>query len=143
MPRLDYFAPGVYVEEVDRGSRPIEGVQTNIGAFIGFSEAIRNGAEIGKPMLVTTWSQYQEYFGKENSDGYTDFDAYLPFAVDGWFLNGGARCWVVSIGTELPKPAGETTQPLTGLDGADTQNEWKARISAIQPETRRSRKWCG
>lgn len=111
MPRLDYFAPGVYVEEVDRGSRPIEGVQTNIGAFIGFSEAIRNGAEIGKPMLVTTWSQYQEYFGKENSDGYTDFDAYLPFAVDGWFLNGGARCWVVSIGTELPKPAGETTQP--------------------------------
>lgn len=86
-------------------------MQTNIGAFIGFSEAIRNGAEIGKPMLVTTWSQYQEYFGKENSDGYTDFDAYLPFAVDGWFLNGGARCWVVSIGTELPKPAGETTQP--------------------------------
>jgi len=111
MPRLDYFAPGVYVEEVDRGSRPIEGVQTNIAAFIGFSEAIRNGAEIGKPMLVTTWSQYQEYFGKENSDAYTDFDAYLPFAVDGWFLNGGARCWVVSIGTELPKPAQETTQP--------------------------------
>jgi len=31
MARLDYFAPGVYVEEIDRGSRPIEGVQTNIG----------------------------------------------------------------------------------------------------------------
>lgn len=111
MARLDYFAPGVYVEEVDRGSRPIEGVQTNIAAFVGFTEAIRNGAEIGKPMLVTSWNQYSEYFAKENSDGFTDFDAYLPFAVNGWFLNGGARCWVVSIGTQLPKLAAETTQP--------------------------------
>ncbi|XWK89418.1 MAG: phage tail sheath C-terminal domain-containing protein [Phormidium sp.] len=111
MPRLDYFAPGVYVEEIDRGSRPIEGVQTNIAGFIGFTETIRGGAEIGKPMLVTTWNQYLEYFGKENSDGFTDFDAYLPFAINGWFLNGGARCWVISIGTQLPKPAEETTQP--------------------------------
>ncbi|MBN3941458.1 MAG: phage tail sheath C-terminal domain-containing protein [Nostoc sp.] len=111
MARLDYFAPGVYVEEVDRGSRPIEGVQTNIAAFVGFTESIRNGAEIGKPMLVTCWNQYLEYFAKENSDGFTDFDAYLPFTVNGWFLNGGARCWVVSIGTQLPKPAAETTQP--------------------------------
>ncbi|GAB1543811.1 hypothetical protein NUACC21_64870 [Scytonema sp. NUACC21] len=111
MARLDYFAPGVYVEEVDRGSRPIEGVQTNIAGFVGFTEAIRNGAEIGKPMLVTSWNQYQEYFARENSDGFTDFDAYLPFAVNGWFLNGGARCWVVSIGTQLPKPAEQTTQP--------------------------------
>ena len=23
MARLDYFAPGVYIEEIDRGSRPI------------------------------------------------------------------------------------------------------------------------
>ncbi|HBE18369.1 MAG TPA: phage tail protein [Cyanobacteria bacterium UBA11367] len=111
MPRLDYFAPGVYVEEIDLGSRPIEGVQTNIAGFIGFTETIRGGAEIGKPMLVTTWNQYLEYFGKENSDGFTDFNAYLPFAVNGWFLNGGARCWVISIGTQLPKPAEETTQP--------------------------------
>jgi uncharacterized protein len=111
MARLDYFAPGVYVEEVDRGSRPIEGVQTNIAGFIGFTEAVRGGAEIGKPMLVTSWNQYQEYFAKEGSDGFTEFNAYLPFAVNGWFLNGGARCWVISIGTQLPKSAQETTQP--------------------------------
>jgi uncharacterized protein len=111
MPRLDYFAPGVYIEEIDRGSRPIEGVQTNIAGFVGFTEVIRGGAEIGKPMLVTSWNQYLEYFGKENSDGFTDFNAYLPFTVNGWFLNGGARCWVISIGTSLPKPASDTTQP--------------------------------
>lgn len=111
MPRLDYFAPGVYIEEIDRGSRPIEGVQTNIAGFIGFTEAIRGGAEVGKPMLVTSWSQYMEYFAKEGSDGFTDFNAYLPFAVNGWFLNGGGRCWIVSIGTEIPKPKAEHQQP--------------------------------
>lgn len=113
MARLDYFAPGVYVEEIDRGSRPIEGVQTNIAGFIGFTESIRNGAELGKPMLITSWNQYMEYFARENSDGFTDFNAYLPFAVNGWFLNGGARCWVVSIGTLLPKTSEETIQPGT------------------------------
>lgn len=102
MPRLDYFAPGVYVEEVDRGSRPIEGVSTNIAGFIGFTEDVRGDAEIFKPMLVTSWNEYLEYFAKQGSDGYTDFDAYLPFAVNGWFLNGGGRCWVASIGTKLP-----------------------------------------
>lgn len=102
MARLDYFAPGVYVEEVDRGSRPIEGVSTSVAGFIGFTEDIRGGAELFKPMLVTSWTQYLEYFARRNSNGFTDFDAYLPFSVRGYFLNGGGRCWVTSIGTQLP-----------------------------------------
>ncbi|RCJ41010.1 phage tail protein [Nostoc minutum NIES-26] len=102
MARLDYFAPGVYVEEVDRGSRPIEGVSTSVAGFIGFTEDIRGGAELFKPMLVTSWTQYLEYFARPNSNGFTDFDAYLPFSVRGYFMNGGGRCWVTSIGTQLP-----------------------------------------
>jgi uncharacterized protein len=102
MARLDYFAHGVYVEEVDRGSRPIEGVSTSIAGFLGFTEDIRGGAELFKPMLVTSWTQYLEYFSRPNSNGFTDFDAYLPFSVRGYFLNGGGRCWVTSIGTQLP-----------------------------------------
>jgi phage tail sheath protein FI len=99
---LDYFAPGVYVEEVDRGSRPIEGVSMSVAGFIGFTEDVRGDAELFKPMLITNWGQYLESFAKEGSDGFTDFDAYLPFAIQGWFLNGGGRCWVTSIGTRLP-----------------------------------------
>ena len=102
MPRLDYKAPGVYVEEINRGSRPIEGVSTNVAGFVGFTEDIRNGAELFKPMLVTNWSQYLNYFGRPNSDGFTEFNAYLPFAVNGFFLNGGGRCWICSVGTHLP-----------------------------------------
>jgi phage tail sheath protein FI len=99
---LDYFAPGVYVEEVDRGSRPIEGVSMSVAGFIGFTEDVRGDAELFQPMMITNWEQYKEYFAKPRSDGFTDFDAYLPFAVQGWFLNGGGRCWVTSIGTQLP-----------------------------------------
>ncbi|WP_404786868.1 phage tail sheath family protein [Altericista sp. CCNU0014] len=109
---LDYFAPGVYVEEVDRGSRPIEGISLSVAGFIGFTEDVRGDADLFKPILVTNWNQYQEYFAKPGSDGFTDFNAYLPFAVQGWFLNGGGRCWVTSIGTKLPgatPPAPEET----------------------------------
>lgn len=33
-----YLSPGVYVEEVDKGARPIEGVGTAVAAFVGFAE---------------------------------------------------------------------------------------------------------
>ncbi len=56
---IDYFAPGVYVEEVDRGGRPIEGVQTNIAGFVGFTEVVSGGAEMQNfsPCLL---SQYRD-----------------------------------------------------------------------------------
>lgn len=114
MARLDYFAPGVYVEEIDRGSRPIEGVSTAVAGFVGFTEDIREGAELYKPVLVTNWTQYLNHFARKNSNGFTEFDAYLPFAVYGYFMNGGGRCWVTSIGTSLPgtsKPA--AAEPAT------------------------------
>jgi uncharacterized protein len=132
MARLDYFAPGVYVEEIDKGSRPIDGVQTNIAGFIGFTEDVRGDAELFKPMLVTNWNQYLQYFAKQGSDGYTDFNAYLPFAVNGWFLNGGGRCWVTSIGTQLP---GTPLPPPeeTGLKIKSSSNR-PALLFSMKPE---------
>jgi hypothetical protein len=107
MARLDYFAPGVYVEEVDRGSRPIEGISMSVAGFVGLTEDIRGGAQRLQPMLVSNWNQYLDYFARPGSNGFTDFHAYLPFAVRGWFENGGGRCWVVSLGTQLPNGSGE------------------------------------
>lgn len=115
MARLDYFAPGVYVEEIDRGSRPIEGVSTAIAGFVGFTEDVRGGAELFKPMLVTNWTQYLNYFARPQSDGFTSFDAYLPHAVYGYFMNGGGRCWIVSIGTQLPTNPKQTTPESTAI----------------------------
>lgn len=33
-----YRSPGVYIEEVSSGSKPIEGVGTAVAAFVGFAE---------------------------------------------------------------------------------------------------------
>jgi phage tail sheath protein FI len=128
MARLDYFAPGVYIEEVNRGSRPIEGIPTAVAGFVGFTEDVRGGAELFKPMLVTSWNQYLRYFARPNSDGFTDFGAYLPFTVYGWFLNGGGRCWITSISTQIPgSPQPEPT--AIGTDLYNRGNRPTLRIS--------------
>src|SRR5690606_19438199 len=94
-----YLSPGVYMEEVDRGTKPIEAVGTAVAAFIGYTERaadVRNGATIslmGKPTLVTNWSQYVQKFGSFVSGAYT------PDSVYGYFANGGSIAYIVSIKT--------------------------------------------
>ncbi|NER81032.1 MAG: phage tail sheath family protein [Leptolyngbya sp. SIO1D8] len=137
MARLDYFAPGVYVEEVSRGSRAIQGINLSVAGFVGFTEDIRGDAELFEPILITSWSQYLENFAKVGSDGFTSFGAYLPFAVKGWFENGGGRCWVVSIGTQLPLP--DTTQrlPQAAENGATDADSLPDAFTPIPTSGRR------
>lgn len=112
----EYLSPGVYVEEVDRGPKPIEGVGTAMPVFVGFSEKAQlseviDGETIisdvlGKPQLVTNWTQYVERFGNIIEG------AYMPHSVYGYFLNGGGRCYVLSVKT-IPK----AQAALLGSDG--------------------------
>src|SRR5579859_5869971 len=83
-----YLAPGVYVEEVSTGSKPIEGVGTSVAGFIGFAEK----GEFNTPKLITNWSQYREEYGNLIEG------AYLAHSVYGYFNNGGGVCYVVRIG---------------------------------------------
>lgn len=92
-----YYTPGVYIEEVNKGPRPIEAVATAVAAFIGFAPA----GPIGTPTLITSWTQFVETFGLRDQktmrkDPYMK-DAFLPHAVYGFFLNGGTRCYVVRV----------------------------------------------
>ena len=54
-----YLSPGVYVEEVAAGSRPIEGVGTAVAAFVGLASQ----GPINEPTLVTNWTQFTQSFG--------------------------------------------------------------------------------
>ncbi|MEU3693982.1 phage tail sheath subtilisin-like domain-containing protein [Streptomyces narbonensis] len=83
-----YLSPGVYVEEVASGSRPIEGVGTSVAAFVGLSPV----GPLNEPVLVTNWSQYVAAFG-DFTDGY-----YLAHSVYGFFNNGGTAAYVVRVG---------------------------------------------
>ena len=83
-----YLSPGVYVEEVDRGTKPLEMVGTSTAAFLGEV----NTGPVNEPVLVTNWSQYTKHFGDfQNSE-------YLAHAVYGFFNNGGARAFIVNVG---------------------------------------------
>ena len=94
-----YYAPGVYIEEVDKGTKPIQGVATSVTAFIGFTQkaekpeadGLTTRSILGKPTLITNWGQYEQHFGSFHKD------AYLPYAVRGFFDNGGTRCYVTSV----------------------------------------------
>jgi phage tail sheath protein FI len=84
-----YLSPGVYVEEVPAGTRPIEGVGTAIAGFVGFAAQ----GPINEPVLVTNWTQFVENFG-EMVENFA-----LGKAVYGFFNNGGGRAYIVRIPT--------------------------------------------
>jgi phage tail sheath protein FI len=89
----EYLAPGVYVEEISTGPRPIEGVSTSTAGMAGETE---RGTTT--PTLVTSWGIYQRIFG-----GYLDRPPFttpnvnLPYAVRGFFDNGGQRLYVARV----------------------------------------------
>ncbi len=85
-----YLSPGVYMEEVSSGSRPIEAAGTAVAAFVGFAEK----GPSNQPMLVTNWTQYTQNFG-----GFVA-GSYLAHAVYGFFANGGGSAYVVRVGGE-------------------------------------------
>ncbi len=103
-----YLSPGVYVEEVDKGSKPIEGVGTAVAGFIGFAGM----GPVNKPTFIANWTQYTNAFG-----GFLP-GAYLAHAVYGYFNNGGGSCYVMRLptgGTEAPaNPAAELPAKAAG-----------------------------
>jgi len=100
----NYLSPGVYVEEVEAGSRPIEGVGTAVAAFVGMTER----GPLNTPTLVTNWSQYAQTFG--------DFveGTYLAQSVYGYFQNGGGACYIVRVGGESANGNGSGETPALG-----------------------------
>jgi phage tail sheath protein FI len=98
----EYLSPGVYIEEISVGPKPIEGVSTSTAAFIGPTE---RGPEYAK--LITSWLEFQRWFG-----GYLS-TSYMPYAVQGFFDNGGQRCFVARV-------ANAAATRATGQIGAHT-----------------------
>lgn len=60
----EYLAPGVFVEEIERGPKPIEGVATSTAAFLGETE--RGPMQ---PRLVTSYGEYIRLFGEVFKEG--------------------------------------------------------------------------
>src|SRR5439155_771681 len=128
-----YLTPGVYIEEVPAGSRPIQGVSTAVAAFLGMTEKCPLDASgkalIGYPLLVTSWEQYKEQFG-----GFLK-EAITPIAVYGYFQNGGGVCYVESlaatnVASKNGKPQPKATLQLPSrAPGSPPSLELEAKVA--------------
>ncbi|HET7871467.1 MAG TPA: phage tail sheath subtilisin-like domain-containing protein [Terriglobales bacterium] len=84
---MERLHPGVYIEEVSSGVRPIEGVSTSNGAFIGKAEM----GPLGEARLVTSLAEFQAAYG-----GFLT-DSYLAHGVFQFFNNGGKKTYIVRV----------------------------------------------
>ncbi|MGA5565698.1 phage tail sheath family protein [Streptomyces platensis] len=111
----EYLSPGVYIEEVDAGPRPIAGVSTSTAGMAGVTV---RGPYTGKPKLVTNFLEFQSTFG-----GFVpEPDALIrdtwagdpaeggrwwlfPLAVKGFFDNGGRHLYIKRVAAKQATPA--------------------------------------
>ncbi len=128
----EYLRPGVFVEEIPSGAYPIEGVGTTCGAFLG----VASRGAVNRPKLITNWSQFVKHFGSYRSD------SFLAYAVYGFFLNGGRRCFVnriVGAFAEIASVMLHDRSPdhhPTILVQALNEGEWGNKLSVeVQPAT--------
>ena len=105
----EYLSPGVYVEEYDSGATPMQGVSTSTAGFVGLAE---RGPVIGQPQLVTSFSDYKRMYGGYLSDAAYGNNRFLPYAVEQFFANGGARAYIMRAVPADAKAASFTTGVL-------------------------------
>ena len=98
----EYLSPGVYVEEFESGMRAMEGVSTSTAGFVGMAE---RGPVVGTPEFITSFADYQRKFGGYLSETTHGANRFLPYAVEQFFANGGARCFVMRVAPSDAKAA--------------------------------------
>jgi phage tail sheath protein FI len=89
-----YLSPGVFIEEVDSGARPIEAVGTSTAGFVGTAPIGDFGK--GQAIAVDSYSAFDQLFVGAKQPKATD----LASAVQGFFVNGGSRCYIANVGPE-------------------------------------------
>jgi uncharacterized protein len=122
----NYLSPGVYVEEVQAGSRPIEGVGTAVAAFVGLAER----GPFNAPTLVSNWSQFTSTFGEFVAG------SYLAHAVYGYFMNGGGNCYIVRIGQDGSADGNGSSSRPRELPAPPQAQLGRMRIVALDPASR-------
>ena len=110
-----YSTPGVYFEWIDV-QPPILLLRTDISGFVGIAER----GPLHTPLKIESWAQFTGNFGGHIPQ------AFLAYAVQGFFENGGRTCWIVrvadpdravpaAINCGEPWPAGDGIKPVFRL----------------------------
>lgn len=115
MANLTY--PGVYVEEIPSGVRPIQAAGTSTAAFIGQAEK----GSLTDAVKIFNFNEYQNLYG-----GFLN-NSYLAHAAYQFFNNGGTQCYIIRV-------AGANTATANiVLKDRGTTAQASLTISAISP----------
>lgn len=100
------LASGVFIEEEEASSAAIDTAAATVVGFVGVAER----GPVGRSVLVTSFAEFQRYFGGWTSNGFA-----LPSAVRGFFENGGTFARVVrAVHTTTPgDPTTRTSAPAS------------------------------
>ena len=109
-----YLHPGVYIEEIPSGSKPIEGVATSNALFVGYT----NKGPIGEASLIFKWDDYVDSYGGIAAES----DA-MGLSVNMFYLNGGQAAYIarlaantLSSGLGAAQMVGRATGPAAGIN---------------------------
>ena len=124
--------PGVYYQRVDVSAPAISALRTDIAGFVG----IATRGPLHQALPVQSFRQFQAYFGDFTGAG------FLAYAVRGFFENGGQRCWIVRVASELAAAAESTLQSETAQDiwkvSASSPGVWGNDLEIALRETHRA-----
>lgn len=100
--------PGVYIEELSSGVRPVIGTATSIAAFVGYTA---RGVE-NQAVRLASFGDFERRFGG------LDTESELGFAVQQYFRNGGTDAYVVRIPKSDAITASVTLKDSVAAGGA-------------------------
>lgn len=123
------LTPGVYVREAPGGARAIEAAPTAVTIFVGETER----GPVG-PTPISSPTQFQRIFGgywRDVSGAAGRARLFMPYAINGFFANGGPRAYVLRLISGADPEAATRGMPASGLAGSEvTDGTSTARITA-------------
>ena len=122
--------PGVYVQETGGHPRPIDDVSTSTAGMVGETE--RGPLP---PRLITSWTEYKRWYGEyvDAAVPHPTPNIYLPYAVRGFFENGGRRLYVARVAGDVSGTASATIPGTNGdtIIEACGPGDWGNRIVVV------------
>ncbi len=117
---VDYRTPGVYIDELSNGAKPIQAVGTSTAGFVG--TAPNGNAHVHEPVSILNWMHFRRVFVDDPDGNPLGETTDLAKAVLGFFTNGGSLCFVVNIGP-WSGPVPGATGSRQGVDALDLVDE--------------------
>lgn len=112
----NYTAPDVYIKDKKASSKPSTQISSSVGVLIGVA---RSGvANVAKK--VTSWTEFVSNYANGLDTPFTE-NSYLPYAVHGFFSNGGKQLYIGSV----KKNGVKSTKTSNGYTAtAISEGEW-------------------